>query len=130
MYKSDVDCTYGEGRYVILASALVTGDGVSVTICGGEKPHVGGMAMSVPRDGLQKIPPVCDTWIVPRPHHRDAELASMVSTMICQATGFCTAVVAGVHIDGAEPREIDILMENSQAVTRLLIDRIRTIMER
>lgn len=115
---------------MIYASALVTADGVSVTICGGEKPHVGGMAMSVPRSGSHRIPPGCDTWITPRPHHRDAELASMVSKIICQATGSCTAVVAGVHIHGAEPREIELLMENSQAVSHLLIDKIRMIMEK
>lgn len=130
MYQDETQISFGEGRYAIRLTALITSDGLSVTITGGERPHVGGMAMSVPRLPIQQQPGGCDTWIIPRPHHRDADIAAMVSKMVCQGTGHCTAVVAGIHIDGAEPHEIDTLIENSREASRRLLDKIRAIMER
>ncbi len=121
--------TYGEGRLSIQLQAILTADGVAVTLTGGEKPHVGGMALSVPRH-----PPIIPaqrphTWIIPRCGHRDSDVAALVAEQLCKDTGCCVAVIAGIHIDSATPSEIGMLVQNSQQATRLLADRIKEIME-
>jgi hypothetical protein len=123
--QKDVKLSYGEGRYIIHITAIITGDGISVIITGGEKPHVGGSALSVPRSGKAGDKTHCDTWITPRPGHRDSEIAALVSRMVCTDTGMTTAVIAGIHIDRAEKEEINTLIENSREAARLLTIKIK-----
>ena len=125
MYQEEVKVSYGDGRYIIYISAIITRDGISGIITGGEKPHVGGSALSVPRPDNAEDKISCDTWITPRPGHRDSEVAALLSHMICTDTGMTTAVIAGIHIDKAEPEEINILMGNSREAARLLIIKIK-----
>lgn len=126
--QEEVKLSYGEGRYAISMAAVATMDGVSVIITGGERPHVGGLAMSVPRSRqVDDTKTRCDTWITPRPGHRDCEAAAMVSRIICEEIGMTAAVTAGIHIENAAPEEIRILMENSREAARLLIKKIKEL---
>lgn len=127
MFPEELKLSYGEGRYIIYISAVITMDGISAIITGGEKPHVGGSSLSVPRpqNGEGKIH--CDTWITPRPGHRDCEVAALVSRMICTDTGMTAAVIAGIHIDKAEKEEVNQLIENSREATRLLTKKIKEL---
>lgn len=127
MFEEALNITYGEGRYEISLKVQATADGLSGLLTGGERPHVGGMAMSVPRmrPGGGKI--LCDTWITPRPGHRDAQLAARVSEFICSSTNQTTAVVAGIHIGNARKSEISLLVENSLAAARLFVNKYKEI---
>lgn len=127
MFDEALNITYGEGRYEILLRVQATADGLSSLLTGGEKPHVGGMAMSVPRAGQSGGKILCDTWITPRPGHRDAELAARVSELICSATNQTTAVVCGIHIGNAQKSEISLLVENSLAAARLFVNKYKEI---
>lgn len=125
MFEEALNITYGEGRYEISLKVQVTTDGLSGLLTGGEKPHVGGMALSVPRTGQSGGKITCDTWITPRPGHRDAELAARVSESICSATNQTTAIVAGIHIGNAHKSEIALLVENSLAASQLFITKYK-----
>lgn len=127
MFQEEVKLSYGEGRYRIHLAAIITRDGISVIITGGEKPHVGGSALSVPRPGNLGDKIQCDTWITPRPGHRDSEIAALVSHRICMDTGQTTAVIAGIHIDRASKEDIGILIDNSREAAQLLTKRIKEI---
>ncbi|PKM45501.1 MAG: hypothetical protein CVV03_06445 [Firmicutes bacterium HGW-Firmicutes-8] len=127
MYLEEIKVSYGEGRYKIHISSVVTSDGISVTITGGEKPHVGGVALCVPRSGRSGGKISCDMWVSPVPGHKDTEVAVPVAEMVCLETGQTTAVVTGIHIDNAEEREIRVLVENSRQAALLLIEQIRQI---
>lgn len=127
MDQEEIKVSCGDGRYLINISAIATGDGVAVILTGGERPHVGGSAMSVPRSGREDTKSRCDTWITPRPGHRDSEAAALVSRILCEGTGMTTAVTAGIHIENAASEEINILMENSREVARLLINKIKEL---
>ena len=125
MFQEEVKLSYGEGRYIIYITAVITRDGISAIITGGEKSHVGGSALSVPRFGNNQAKIQCDTWITPRPGHRDSEVAALVSRIICTDTGMTAAVIAGIHIDKAEPEEITTLIENSREAARVLTKKIK-----
>lgn len=127
MRFKNVKLSYGEGRYTIDIAALITSDGIAVTITGGEKPHVGGTALSVPRrrEGSESLS--CDTWITPRPGHKDSDIASMVSKLICLETGQAVACIAGIHIDQAESREIELLLTNSREAALLISHKIKEL---
>ncbi|WP_418792100.1 hypothetical protein [Phosphitispora sp. TUW77] len=129
MNPDEVKVTYGEARYRIEISSVITTDGISITITGGEKPHVGGVALSVPRTSLGGGKVSCDTWVIPVPGHKDTEVAVPVAEMICRETRRTVSVAAGIHIDRAEEREIRILVENSLAAARLLMEQIDQLCE-
>lgn len=146
MYQQEIKLSYGEGKYRININALVTADGISVNMTGGEKPHVGGVALSVPRPSLAnricgddlavseasaiKGKVSCDTWLTPVPGHKDIHVAGPASEQITRATGEKTVVVAGVHIDNASPEELQLLLENAQKATGLLLDKINNLQEK
>jgi len=127
VFEEAINITCGEGRYEISLRVQATADGLSGLLTGGEKPHVGGVAMSVPRMGQSGGKTLCDTWITPRPGHRDAELAARVSELICSDTHQTTAIVAGIHIGNAQKSEISILVENSLAAARLFVNKYKEI---
>lgn len=129
MYREDVKVTHGVGRYKVEIIAHMTSDGISVTIMGGEKPHVGGTALSVPRKSLAGAHSSCDTWICPVPGHKDTIVASAVAETVCRRTGQTVAVVAGIHIDNADEGELRILVENSERATGELLKKINQILE-
>lgn len=129
MYQEEIKVYYGEGRYKIQVLCVLTSDGISVTITGGEKPHVGGIALCVPRKSLSGDGRSCDLWVNPVPGHKDTQIASPVAELICIETGQTTAAVAGIHIEKAEEREIRILVDNSREAAKLLIKQIQQIKE-
>lgn len=122
-YK-ELKVTYGEGRYRIDICSVVTSEGISCTVMGGEKAHVGGTSLSMPRTSLAGEGLSCDTWVTPVPGHKDAGLAVKVSEMICTQTGLVTAVVAGVHIDKAQEYEIKLLVQNTLEAAQIIINQI------
>lgn len=121
----EIRITFGDERYKITISAVLTSDGISATITGGEKPHVGGAAVSTPRKSLAGDRISCDTWVCPVPGHKDTEVAVPIAEMICRETGQPVVVVAGIHIDRAEEREIAILVDNSREAAMLLLAQIK-----
>ncbi len=121
----NISMSRGEGRSLICMQATLTEDGLAVILTGGEKPHVGGMAMSVPYPGSSRP----NTWIIPRRGHRDSDAATQVAELLCRKTSCCTAVISGIHIEQATAEEIELLLENSRELARQLGDKIKQIQE-
>ena len=87
-------------------SADLTDEGVVVFIAGGTKEHVGGVAMSLPRESLSGKGHSCDTWILPVPGHKDTVVAEKASARICNELKIPAVVTAGIHIDAATGGQI------------------------
>ena len=99
----------GQGRCSVELTAIVAGEGFSLTLTGGEKPHVGGAAICYPNEdgsGQERCQEIC------LPGHRDIEAARLVAEAVCRATGVATAVVCGIHIDDATAEEIETILSN------------------
>lgn len=129
MDQQEIKITYGEGRYKVNLYSVVTCDGISVTITGGERPHIGGMVLSIPRKSLSGSGASCDKWVCPVPGHKDTEVAAIIAELVSAETGKVTAVVAGMHIDNAEQDEITRLVENSIEASRLLLTKLKRLNE-
>lgn len=113
--------TAGEGRYRIDLLVSVTGDGLVVQLFGGEKTHVGAVAISLPRPSLYDPAKIsCNTTVIPLLGHKDDEVAKPVAEEIAVVCGRPVVVAAGIHVDHAGPEEIEILVENCFAAVRLL----------
>lgn len=112
----------GEGRFRISLLATFTGEGLVVQVLGGEKPHVGAVALSIPRPGLADAERVsCNTTVVPLLGHKDDEIAKPLAEEIVKVWRSPVVLVAGVHIDNAGPEEIGTLVRNCREAAGLLI---------
>lgn len=113
---------YGTGKYRVFLLVTVTRDGLIVQLLGGQKPHVGAMVLSQPRVSLVRPGEVsCNSVVVPRLGHKDDEIAKPLAERLTKAFNVPVAVVAGIHVESASPEEINILVENCNRVTAMLL---------
>lgn len=116
----------GAGKHKVWLFATVTSDGILSSLVGGEKPHLGGVVMSVPRPSLANPEVVsCTSSIIPLVGHKDDEAARPLAEMLARETGRPVSVAAGLHIDHATASDLDQLMKNCMACGRDLLDLIR-----
>lgn len=110
MYKKLRNIDKGAGRSHINLIMEETNEGYCGILTGGEKSHVGGVALVYPIQSKQG----CEYEIekISIPGHKDAIAAGTVAELISKA--MCTPVVimAGIHIDNASKEEIEEIIAN------------------
>lgn len=110
-----------DGRYSVEARVVRCGRDVSVTIGGGEAPHVGASAVAIPRPSLcdpEKIS--ASTSVICAPGHKEDLLVRAAAERIASALNCTACVGAGVHIDNAQREELLRLQRNLDE----LLDRV------
>lgn len=117
------EASAGEGRHLVRAAATVTREGVIVELLGGERPHVGAVALATPRPSLADPTQVsASVAVVPVTGHKDDEVARPAAARAARELNEPVAVVAGLHVDRAGPEDIALLIENAyRALDDLLI---------
>ena len=120
----EISLNAGEGKYQVCLHALFCGKDVSICIFGGDVPHIGAVAVAVPRRSLigdashsASASVICITG------HKEDELARntalrLSSKLLCNVT-----VSAGVHIDNASMDDITILSINIEELMKNMIDK-------
>jgi hypothetical protein len=109
----------GQGRTSVNASCSVIGDGAKITITGGERPHIGAVAMALPRDSLLEDGNLsADIFVLPVPGHKDDIVARLAANEIASYANMITVVVAGIHSDNITESEIREIIENVKEITR------------
>lgn len=121
----------GEGRYRLWATAVTTqGEGINITISGGEIPHIGAVAVAVPRPSLKDPSQVSTTTSVyVLIGHKDDELAKPIADRIARAMRQPVVVAAGVHLGKAgnytaSAEEIEKVLQVSTILVEELIRRL------
>lgn len=110
----------------IVCTAMLAGEDVTVLIQGGERPHVGAVAMAVPRPSLNDPARTSATAsVLAVTGHKDDELARAVSLHLAAELSCVVVVVAGVHIDGADEGDIEEIVTNTRQAAHLLVGAIR-----
>ncbi len=121
----------GKDKYQIIMLATITGNGIVAQIFGGEKAHVGAVALSIPGPGVAGPEKVsCSTTVVPLLGHKDDEVARPVAEELAKTWGSPVVVVAGIHIDNAGKEDIRELLNNCREVTRALIRELEGLKKR
>ncbi|MDF9409986.1 hypothetical protein L7E55_16815 [Pelotomaculum isophthalicicum JI] len=114
--------TSGIGKCrVNLMVSVTAGGGLVAQLYGGDKPHVGAVAISLPRPSLSNVSKIsCNTSVIPMLGHKDDEVAKPVAEEIAVAFSKPVVVVAGIHVDNAGPEVIKEIVENCHNVVRML----------
>lgn len=116
----------GEGRYQVQLLVTLTSEGIVGMLTGGERPHVGGVVLSVPRPSLTGLGTSCDSWVIPVTGHKDIEVAKLVAEIICKAIEESVSLTAGIHISGATGEELEVIKNNCLKTAHMAIKKCMT----
>lgn len=102
----------GEGRCQITLTLTNTGHGLHGLLTGGEKPHVGGVVLALPRPSLRGEGWSSDIYITPVPGHKDVDVARTVAERLARELQVPVAITAGIHSDNLCPEELSQLISH------------------
>lgn len=112
----------GKGKHQVQLLATLTGEGMILSLLGGEKPHVGAVVLSIPRPSLAQPNRLsCNSIVVPMLGHKDDEIAKPLAEELAKISAQPVAIVAGLHIKHATAQDIALLVQNSWQACEMLI---------
>ena len=105
------------------ASAWRAGPDLLVCIHGGERPHLGAVAMATPRPSLAD-PALgsATTSVFAFVGHKEDGLAQSAAQALASALGVRVVVTAGCHWEGLDQAGIDMVRANSRELVRRLLE--------
>ncbi|HZK52651.1 MAG TPA: hypothetical protein VFC84_00385 [Desulfosporosinus sp.] len=107
----------GEGRCLVTLMLTDTGHGLHGLLTGGEKPHVGGVVLAIPRLSLSGEGWSSDVYITPVPGHKDVDVASTVAKMLAREFRLPVSITAGIHSDHLGLEELSHLICHCTTLT-------------
>ena len=107
----------GKGRCRITLTLTDTGHGIHGLLTGGEKPHVGGVVLAIPRPSLSGEGWSSDVYITPVPGHKDVDLAKTVAEILARELRMPVAITAGIHSDDLCLEELNQLICHCTTLT-------------
>lgn len=126
--RFDVHTEFGE--FDLHASVQLAGNDVVVTV-GGGKSHVGAIAIAQPRPSLRDSATVSSSSSVfCVVGHKEDMLAKRTADRLAVRLNTTVVVVAGIHWDGLTPNDLEKIDRNATALTDLLAERIRSLVQR
>ncbi len=113
-----------EDSYNLSASVRLIGEDVLVAIWGGEKPHIGAVAVAQPRPSL-KDPEVTSatTSVICLMGHKEDELAKASAEILAAALKTPIVVTAGIHWDNLDPEGIRRIIQNSEILVEMILEK-------
>ena len=118
--------SYGEAPYDIHLDACFIGEDILASVTGGTRSHIGAVALAEPAGGIHPVSgePARDESggsgplisIMTSKGHKDAILAEMFARFLCEKYGVNVCVTAGVHVEGADEKEIALMVENANSL--------------
>ncbi len=120
-----ISASSGEGRWGVEATAIATSAGVTIHVSGGDRPHVGAVAMGVPRPSLRDPARTSATVsVLAVTGHKDDELARPLAALAAARLNEVAVVVVGVHVEGATADEVARLAESARQAVELVLQQL------
>lgn len=118
----------GSEPYRVEISACLVGDDLVAVVEGGEKPHVGAVAVSIPRPSLADAEEISSsTSVFTLVGHKEDVLARMMAGKIASALQRNVALTTGIHVDNISGEGIKAIENNCQIVLEKLILHLTSI---
>jgi len=111
------------GAYDIQAQVRRIGTDLLVAIWGGEKPHIGAVAVAQPRPSLRDVNVVSATAsVICLPAHKEDDLAKTVAETLAAALNTSVVVTAGIHWDNIPQAGIERVTANNKTLVGLILE--------
>lgn len=95
--------TSGKGKHKVFLKEISVGSDKLFFLYGGDKPHIGGIAICSPGEKSKTIS---------LQHHKDNIVLLPIAEKGCSKYKVTTVAVGGIHIDNATKNDIDIILKN------------------
>jgi len=117
-----------EGAYDLEASVKLIGQDLLVAVWGGEKPHIGAVAVAQPRPSLKDLAITGATASVfCFLGHKEDEPAKAASEILAAALNTKVVVTAGIHWDNISEQGIRKVIRNVQILVDLILEKIASL---
>jgi len=111
--------------YHLEAAVRKIGDDLLVAIWGGEKPHIGAVAVAQPRPSLKDSRQTsASASVFCFVGHKEDDLAKAVSEKLASALHTPVVVTAGIHWDNLDADGIQQVLQNSKLLTDLILEQL------
>lgn len=121
----------GRGRHRIWGTAFLSPGGLAVTLVGGEVPHIGAVAVSIPRPSLANARRrSATTSVFTVVGHREDEIARPLAAELARTLDRTTVVIAGVHIRRAGAADLARVFENTGRAVEVIIAKVKAAARR
>jgi hypothetical protein len=108
---------HGDAPHRVEAVVVFCGPDVTVCIGGGKVPHIGAVALGIPRPSLaDSMAPSASASVLCATGHKEDELARTAVLELATAFGCRVAATVGLHVDSATAADIRLLNQNYAAV--------------
>jgi hypothetical protein len=120
-----VEFTVDAAGFALVCSVTRMGADCLVALRGGDKAHIGSVAMAHPRPSLTGAGRSATVSTLNRMGHKDDFLANPIAQKVAARMDCTVACAAGVHVDDATPTQIAAI----QAAVPQVVDRICAMLE-
>lgn len=112
--------------YILEAVVTKTREGLTVYLGGGDKPHVGTVVISQPRESLSQDQSMsCTTSVFNLVGHKDDGAARPLAEFLCRELQEVTVVTAGIHLDGASAEQIEDVLVHARKLGGIILRALR-----
>ena len=107
-----------------MLAAVKMGDDINVSIYGGDRSHIGAVAVAQARPSLEDpARQSASTSVITITGHKEDMLARSAAAKIAAATGGIVSVSCGIHMDNADKEQIAAAVEIVEVlIQRLLVE--------
>lgn len=112
-----------EGDYLLHSISILVGEDLLTCVWGGTKPHIGAVAMALPRPSLADPNVTSSTSsVLTLLGHKEDEVVKMVSEELSARLRKNVIAVAGIHWDHLDQDAILEIMDNCKILTEKIGD--------
>ena len=116
-----------EGNFDLTASVTKVGQDAVVVIFGGERPHIGAVALADPRQSLRDPEKTSATAsVLCLTGHKEDVVVKSVSERLATVANRPVVVTAGMHWDNLRESDLDQIMKNVEILIRMIESYLRT----
>jgi hypothetical protein len=106
-------------KWKVSLKSFKMGDDWVLLLQGGEKPHIGAVALAVP------YKETASASLISAPRHKDGDLAKPLSEKVAKELKTKVTLVVGIHVDDATQKDINQLINNSKSMINNFIEKTR-----
>ena len=117
-----------EGRFLLQASVMAIGPDLLVAIWGGTHPHIGAVALALPRPSLKDKKKTSATYsVLTILGHKEDQTVKAVSETLSSIFKKNVVVTAGIHWDKLKPEEISVIVRLTDKLTLGIIKKLSNL---
>lgn len=115
--------SFGKDNFLIEASFIKVGNDYVIVFGGGEKPHIGAVALGVPRPSLKKDGTCSSSAsVICLTGHKEDLLARTAALELSKVFQHSVTVTVGIHIDNVAPESIGLVESHFKFLLEQIIE--------